>query len=114
MSICITATEKDIDHKVDLRFGRCKYFIIIDPKTMKFEAVSNPALNESGGVGIKAATAILKYSPEAVITGLIGDNAIKVLQSSNTPVYSSKDVTVREAVKLYSEGKLEKLSTANN
>ncbi|MCD1294314.1 hypothetical protein CUJ83_04790 [Methanocella sp. CWC-04] len=114
MSICITAMEDNIDCKVDQRFGRCKYFIFVDPETLKYEAINNPALSESGGVGIKAASAVLKYSPEAIITGLIGDNAIKVLQTANAGVYSCKDVTVREAVALYKDGKLERLDTANN
>jgi predicted Fe-Mo cluster-binding NifX family protein len=114
MEICITATSDDLDCKVDRRFGRCKYFIFIDPATMKFQAVPNPALEESGGAGIKAATTVLKYAPAAVITGLIGDNALNVLKASSSKVYSCGNVSVREAVEMYSAGKLEIVDAPNN
>lgn len=114
MSICITATEDNLDCKVDERFGRCKYFILVDPVTKKFEAFENPALSSPGGVGIKAANAILKYTPAAVITGLIGDNALNVLKAANTRVFTCRDRTVREAVELYVDGKLEQVNAPNN
>jgi len=114
MEICITATSNDMDCKVDGRFGRCKNFIFIDPATMKYRAIPNPALEESGGVGIKAATAVLKYAPAAVITGLIGDNALNVLKASSVKVYSCGDLSVGKAVEMYCLGKLEIVDVPNN
>jgi predicted Fe-Mo cluster-binding NifX family protein len=114
MEICITAVSNNIDGAIDGRFGRCKYFIFIDPVTMKYEAVLNPATNESGGAGIKAATMALKFGPSAVITGLIGDNALKVLQASNTRVFSCEKMSVRDAVNLYSSGNLKGVDAPNN
>jgi predicted Fe-Mo cluster-binding NifX family protein len=114
MEICITATSDDLDCKVDGRFGRCKYFIFIDPDTMKYRAMPNPALEESGGAGIKAATTVLKYAPAAVITGMIGDNALNVLKASGVKAYSCGNVSVREAVEIYSAGKLESIDAPNN
>jgi predicted Fe-Mo cluster-binding NifX family protein len=109
MEICITATSDDLDSKVDTRFGRCKFFILVDPSTMKFRAISNAAANESGGAGIKAANMVLKYTPAAVITGLIGDNAFNVLKASNVKIYACGNVSVREAVELYCAGKLKSI-----
>lgn len=114
MEICITATSESIDGKLDRRFGRCKFFIFVEPATMECRAVSNPALNDSGGAGIKAATTVLKYSPAAVITGLIGDNALKVLKTSTLKVFSCGDVTVREAVEKYRAGELKTIDAPNN
>jgi predicted Fe-Mo cluster-binding NifX family protein len=114
MEICITATSDNLDCKVDRRFGRCKYFIFIDPATTKYRAIPNPALNESGGVGIKAATIVLKYAPAAVITGLIGDNALNVLKASSAKVYSCGNVSVREALEMYRSEKLESIDAPNN
>ncbi|MDI6896611.1 NifB/NifX family molybdenum-iron cluster-binding protein [Methanocella conradii] len=107
--ICVTATSDDPDCKVDERFGRCKFFILVDPSTMKFKAVPNVAADASGGAGIKAANAVLKYAPAAIITGLIGDNALNVLKASSVKVYSCEDVSVREAVEMYNAGKLSRI-----
>ncbi len=41
MKIAISATAPSLDADVDPRFGRCSYFIIIDPETMGFEALEN-------------------------------------------------------------------------
>jgi len=41
MKIAISATGPTLEDEVDPRFGRCPYFIIIDPDTMEFEALDN-------------------------------------------------------------------------
>ncbi|MFQ5996640.1 MAG: NifB/NifX family molybdenum-iron cluster-binding protein [Dehalococcoidales bacterium] len=41
MKIAISATGAALDAEVDPRFGRCQYFIIVDPETMQFEAMEN-------------------------------------------------------------------------
>ena len=46
MKIAISAMGATLDAEIDPRFGRCQYFIIVDPDTMNFEA-----LNNSGGMG---------------------------------------------------------------
>jgi predicted Fe-Mo cluster-binding NifX family protein len=114
VEICITATADNLDSMIDERFGRCKYFIFVDPETMSFRAVPNAAGNESGGAGIKAATTVLKSAPAAVITGMIGGNALDVLQSAQARVYSCKTMSVREAVEMYRAGKLNSINAPNN
>lgn len=114
MDICITATSDNLDCKVDGRFGRCKCFIFVDPVTMAYSAIPNPAIEESGGAGIKAATMVLKYAPAAIITGLVGDNAMKVLKASGAKVYTSGAMSVREAIEAYCAGKLKSIDAPNN
>ena len=41
MKICVTAAAGDPDARVHWEFGRSKYFVIVDPDTMAFEAVPN-------------------------------------------------------------------------
>lgn len=48
MRIAISATQPSLDGDVDPRFGRCQYFIIVDPETMKFEALENPNVGAMG------------------------------------------------------------------
>ena len=37
MKICITSRSNSLDAQIDPRFGRCQYFIIVDPESMKIE-----------------------------------------------------------------------------
>ena len=39
MKIAITSTGPKLEDKVDPRFGRCRYFILFDTDTNKFEAI---------------------------------------------------------------------------
>ena len=73
---------------------------------MKFKAVPNTAGEASGGAGIQAANTVLRYTPAAIITGLIGDNAFNVLKASGVKIYSCRNMSVREAIEMYNAGKL--------
>jgi len=44
MKIAVSATGLTLDAEVDPRFGRCQYFVIVDPETMEFEALENSRL----------------------------------------------------------------------
>ena len=59
MRIAISATGPDLDDQVDPRFGRCQYFVIVDPDSMQFESVENSSAMASGGAGISAAQMII-------------------------------------------------------
>jgi predicted Fe-Mo cluster-binding NifX family protein len=52
MRIAISATSPTLDAEVAPRFGRCEYFIIIDPETMEFEVLENTSAVAGGGAGI--------------------------------------------------------------
>lgn len=42
MKICVTSQGDNLEARVDPRFGRCQYFLIIDTDTLKFESIKNP------------------------------------------------------------------------
>ena len=48
MKICVTATEDNLDAMVDPRFGRCAYFVIVDPESLEIKACAHPNLESSG------------------------------------------------------------------
>jgi len=62
MLIAVTSSGDSLDSLVNEKFGRCQYFIIVDPDTMKFEAVPNIAENMQGGAGPKAAEILINKS----------------------------------------------------
>lgn len=41
MKIAISSTGAMLDDLVDPRFGRCSYYIVVNPETLEFDAVKN-------------------------------------------------------------------------
>jgi predicted Fe-Mo cluster-binding NifX family protein len=107
MKIAISATGPDLDAEVDPRFGRCQYFIIVDPETMQFEAIANESAMASGGAGISAAQMIAGKGVEAVLTGNCGPNAYQVLSPAGIKVITGVSGRVGDVIENYKAGKLQ-------
>jgi predicted Fe-Mo cluster-binding NifX family protein len=113
MKIGVTSTGNNLDADVDQRFGRCKYFIIIDAESMKFEALSNENSMASGGAGIQAAQTIANKGVKAVITGNVGPNAYQTLSAAGIKVYTGASGTVREIINKCKKGELKETEAPN-
>ncbi|MEA3429936.1 MAG: NifB/NifX family molybdenum-iron cluster-binding protein [Nanoarchaeota archaeon] len=82
MKIAISCQEDNIKSMVDQRFGRCKYFLIVDVdnnKVIKTEAVLNQGAQQGHGAGIRAAEQVGELGVTVVVTGDLGPNATNVL-----------------------------------
>ncbi|MFA5088778.1 MAG: NifB/NifX family molybdenum-iron cluster-binding protein [Candidatus Omnitrophota bacterium] len=110
MKICITAEGKTLDSTVDARFGRCKYFLVVDTETLQCEAIENHGMNASGGAGIQAGQLIAKAGVQAVLTGHVGPNAFQTLQAAGIEVFTGASQTVRETIEQYKKGKFKAVS----
>jgi predicted Fe-Mo cluster-binding NifX family protein len=104
MKIAVSASSPELDSPVDPRFGRCPYFLIVDPETMEFEIVENPYVGASGGAGIQAAQLVAGKGVQAVLTGSCGPNAFQTLQAAGAKVVVGVTETVREAVQQFMSG----------
>jgi len=113
MKIAITASNPDLSSPVDPRFGRCPYFIIVDPDTLEFEANENTNLYASSGAGIQAAQFVANKGVKALLTGSCGPNAFQTLQAAGVEVIVGISGTVQEAATLYKEGNLKSTPQAN-
>ena len=113
MKIAISAMGATVDAEIDPRFGRCQYFIIIDPDTMNFEAIDNSAGMGSGGAGISTAQLIAGKGVEAVLTGNCGPNAYQVLSAAGIKVITGVSGKVKDAIQSYKSGKLQASSQPN-
>jgi len=98
MKICITSTQDNINADIDMRFGRCRYFLIIDTDTMNVDAISNESIMESGGAGVKAAQTVAKTGVKTVITGNIGPNAFQTLKAAGINIITGADGTIKEII----------------
>jgi predicted Fe-Mo cluster-binding NifX family protein len=111
MKIAISSDGESIESAVDQRFGRCKYFLIveIDGKEIKgVKAVENEGAIQGHGAGIKAAQQIGDLGVEAVITGNLGPNATNVLGELGIKAYQASG-PAREALEKFISDGLEEI-----
>lgn len=106
MKIAVSATSGNLDAQIDPRFGRCLYFVIVDPETMKFETVQNASQSAPSGAGIQAAQIVANTGAEVVLTGNVGPNAFQALSSLGIKIITGVLGTVREAVEKFKSGQL--------
>lgn len=110
MKLCVTSTGKELDSAVDPRFGRCAFFIFVDPENLEFKALANPNLDSSGGAGIMSAQLVANEGVEAVLTGNVGPNAHQTLSALKVKVLTGASSTVKQAVADFIAGKLKELA----
>jgi predicted Fe-Mo cluster-binding NifX family protein len=114
MKIAVTATNKDISSDVDPRFGRAKYFIVVDTETNESVAHDNAQnLNAAQGAGIQSAETVAGLGAQAVVTGNVGPKAFRVLNAAGIKIYLSNEGTVADAVGKFKTGELKEASVAN-
>jgi len=102
--ICVTSQSDNLDSDVDPRFGRCKYFIVVDLDTLEFEAIDNSNINASGGAGIQSGQFMADKGVKSVLTGNVGPNAFQTLKAAGIEIITGASGTVREAVERYKRG----------
>ncbi len=112
MKIAISSFGKNLDAQIDPRFGRCQYFIFVEPETMEFEACENEGWMASGGAGVQAAQFIVQKGAKALITGNLGPNAASALSASGIKVYLVSGGTIKEVAEAYKSGTLKEASAA--
>lgn len=113
MKVAICAQGTHLDAPMDLRFGRCPYFVVVDAQTGKWEHITNPGPEAAGGAGIQAAQLMIKLKVEAVITGRLGPKAMGVLQKAGIKVYEGTGGTVRQNLEAYRQNRLPLLTQPN-
>ncbi len=106
MKIGVSSTGENLDANVDQRFGRCKYFLIVDTESMEFEVLSNENAMASGGAGIQAAQTIAKTGAEVVVTGNVGPNAFQTLSAAGMKIFTGASGTIKESIEKYKKGEL--------
>jgi len=102
--ICITSQGNTLDSQVDPRFGRCKYFVIVDTDSMEFEAIENTSDSLIGGAGIQSGQVVANKDVKAVLTGNVGPNAYQTLQAGGIEVITGIYGTVKETIEKYKKG----------
>jgi predicted Fe-Mo cluster-binding NifX family protein len=113
VKIAVSANGKDLDARIDPRFGRCGYFVIVDTDDMSFEAYDNENTGLAGGAGIQSAQFVVSKGAEVVITGSIGPNALRALSTAGVRLFMGESGTVRKAINDYKTGGLISMRETN-
>jgi predicted Fe-Mo cluster-binding NifX family protein len=110
MKIAVSAIAPGLDAEVDPRFGRCQYFIIIDPQSMEFEALDNSNAMAAGGAGISTAQMIVSKGAEVVLTGNCGPNAYQTLSAAGIQVITGVSGSIKDAIEAFKAGRFQSSS----
>ncbi len=107
MKIAVTSQGSVLSSEVDPRFGRARYFVVVDTDSGEFSAHDNGSnLQAAQGAGVQAAQDVVALGVEAVISGNLGPKAAETLRAANVQVYKQTWGTVRDAVEQFKSGRL--------
>jgi predicted Fe-Mo cluster-binding NifX family protein len=105
--IALTVATPDLDAEVDPRFGRADFILLVEPESMAWEALANPAREAAGGAGIQAAEFVAQNGAHAVCSGDFGPNAYEALEAAGIAMYRYESCrTAREAMERFKAGEL--------
>jgi predicted Fe-Mo cluster-binding NifX family protein len=106
MKIAISSNGSTLDNQVEARFGRCPYFIFVNPDTLEFESIPNQNMSLAGGAGPQSAQLMAEKGVSVVLTGNCGPNAFQTFGAAGIQVITGVSGRVREAVEKFKSGQL--------
>ena len=114
MKVIVTSQGRELNSLVDPRFGRAKYFLVVDTEAGDFSAADNSQnLNAAQGAGIQAGKNVVDLGAEAVITGHVGPKAFATLQTGGVRIYTGANGTVTHAIEQFKAGTLKQSNAAD-
>ncbi len=114
MKIAVTALGETLDSKIDPRFGRAAYILIVDSETLEFESFdNNENKNAFKGAGIQAAAKITDKDAQVLLTGFCGPNAFKTLEAAGVKVVNDQSGRVIDVVQKFKQGNVVYAGEAN-
>ena len=111
MKLAFTVNTQDDNPNLERRFGRCKYFLIVDTETQSRSLLSNPGLDSAHGAGTQAAQYLVEENVGAVIGGDFGPNAYSVLEAAGVQMYAAGDAKVDSLIADFHTGKLQRAAS---
>ena len=114
MHIAITlADNKGLKSSISPIFGRCPFYMLIDPESKEFKIEENPAQSASGGAGVQASQWMIDKEVAAVISGNLGPKAHDVLSSANIHAFKFQGGSIEDTLKAYNDKELESFFEPN-
>lgn len=109
MKICIpTVGENGLDNAVDEHFGRAPTYTIVDIDTNEVKVIENTS-EHMGGQG-QPPEIMAREGVNVMVCRGLGRRAIIMFEELGIDVYIGASGTVRDAIDLFKQGKLQKAS----
>ena len=92
---------KGLDSEVSARFGRAKYFIIVDVENgeiKQIRAVENPGGVQASGAGIKAVQKLVDEKVQVAVAGAFGPNALSALEELGIKHAEISGIPLKDAI----------------
>jgi len=112
MKIAISASGKNMDSLLDVRFGRCEYFQIHDSESKEVIVIENKGLTCSGGAGIVAAQQLIDENINIIITGNLGPNAFEIIEKAEIKPYKCENISIQSVLEKFKSNELEEITLA--
>ncbi len=107
MKVAVAATGNTLEAQVDPRFGRARFFLIVDTDSGMYEVCDNTqSLAAPHGAGTQAAATISRCGAQVVIAGDCGPKAFRALTAAGVQVYVGVSGTVAQAIEALKAGRL--------
>jgi predicted Fe-Mo cluster-binding NifX family protein len=114
MKVAITSQGQALNSPIDPRFGRARFFALVETETGEFTVADNTQnLNAAQGAGIQAGRNVVELGAAALITGHVGPKAFATLQAGGVQIYTGAAGTVAEAVDQFKANQLKPCSVAD-
>lgn len=102
MKIAVSAEGAALYSHVAHSFGRCPYFIIVDPISFECEEITNPNLvSLGGGIGVQTAGLLAEKGVSVILTGKCGPIAIEVYGHKGIKIVQNIKGPVKQAIQKY-------------
>lgn len=112
MKVCIpTMGNRGLDEQVGEHFGRVPTYTVVDTETNEVKVIDNTS-EHMGGRGYPPEI-IAKTGAEAMLCGGLGRRAIAMFEDMGIMVYIGANGTVRDAVQMWKDGRLQPATDEN-
>jgi predicted Fe-Mo cluster-binding NifX family protein len=109
VKVVVTTKSEGIDSEVDPRFGRARYFVMVDTDSGESKSIDNAGgIAAAQGAGVQAAETLCRLGAECLVTGHCGPKAFRALQAAGIVVYTGASGTAEDAVGQLRSGALDR------
>jgi predicted Fe-Mo cluster-binding NifX family protein len=102
MKVAITSTGNTLEATIDLRFGRCSYFIIYDTESKSIEFIPSPNKDIEENAGQASVQLVVSRNAKKIISGEFGLKIKPLLDSQKIQmiVLKNPDKKIKDIIEM--------------